>query len=120
MSPIFIVDTSEGKVECDIMRIGDLNGSVSFNYYTIACSAIEGTHFLPASGRLEMGPGQDRTLFEVNIVDDPRWYPTTEFMVCLSDPEGCVLGLYLKTARVKVMACGVVRRSCPSSSSSFR
>lgn len=102
-SAIYIVHESEGSITCDIMRIGDLKGYLSFSYSTQEKSARPGRQFVPCSGRIEMSPGQDSTSIELQILSDRRWNPTTEFCVCLSDAKDCNLGLYLKTARVKVM-----------------
>lgn len=106
-SAIYIVKAKDEKeIICDIMRIGPMTGSVSFSYATQESSAIAGRQFEATSGKLEMGPGEPSATITVPIHNDPRWNPTTEFTVTLSDPRGCTLGLYLKVARVKVIDAG--------------
>eukprot|EP00930_Biecheleria_cincta_P059241 TRINITY_DN44996_c0_g1_i1.p1 TRINITY_DN44996_c0_g1~~TRINITY_DN44996_c0_g1_i1.p1 ORF type:complete len:848 (+),score=128.43 TRINITY_DN44996_c0_g1_i1:286-2544(+) len=50
-----------------------------------------------------MEDGEYRKSIEIRMMDNQSWSTTLEFKVHLSDPEGCNLGHYLHTCRVKVI-----------------
>ena len=66
-------------------------------------SAKAGRSYKHTEGELVFEPGLFRQSIEIETVGNPLWSPTLEYKVQLYDPEGCTLGLYLQTARVKVI-----------------
>ena len=59
--------------------------------------------FASPTAQVLIEEGQDIVQINIEILDNPEWNPTLEFKIHLSDPAGCELGLYLRTARVKVI-----------------
>lgn len=102
-SAMYVVEEDEGCLIADLMRIGKLKGPVRVKYKTEDCSAKHGHQYVAAEGEVLIEEGQGTAQVKIVILDNPEWNPTLEFKLHLFAPEGCNLGLYLKTARVKVI-----------------
>merc|ERR1712232_1544795 len=100
---LYVVEEDAGCVVVDLMRIGNLQGAIQVEYRTEDCSAKAGYQYVAAQDKLVIEEGQGTAQIRINILDNPEWNPTLEFQIHLSEPEGCTLGLYLKTVRVKVI-----------------
>lgn len=102
-APIYFVEEDEPAFLVDVMRLGSMKGSLKFRYFTESGSAKAGESFEETFGELIMEDGEYRKSIEIRMIDNHSWSPTLEFKVHLSDPEGCNLGHYLHTCRVKVI-----------------
>lgn len=100
---IFYVDEDEGELRIDIMRLGSMSGALSVTFETQATTAHAGVHFEHKEGCVLFDDGQADAHISIRILVDPRWAPTLEFKVVLTQPIGCELDLYLHTCRVKVI-----------------
>jgi len=97
----FVEVEKEDTLTVDVMRLGKMEDTIKVKYYTEDGSAKAGVSYAHTEGELVFPPGEYRQSIEIEVVKNPRWAPTLEYKVQLSDPEGCNLGMYLKTARVK-------------------
>eukprot|EP00930_Biecheleria_cincta_P096169 TRINITY_DN88042_c0_g1_i1.p1 TRINITY_DN88042_c0_g1~~TRINITY_DN88042_c0_g1_i1.p1 ORF type:complete len:853 (+),score=141.83 TRINITY_DN88042_c0_g1_i1:146-2704(+) len=88
-------------VTLTLMRIGDQSGTSSVAYYTKDRSAKAGEKYYAASGVVTFLPTEHTKYIEVKLMDDDVWGAAVEFLVVLSDPEGCMLGAHQHTCRVK-------------------
>ena len=100
---IYFVEESEPHLTIDVMRLGAMTDTVKVRYRTEDGSAKAGRSYKHTEGELVFEPGLFRQSIEIETVGNPLWSPTLEYKVQLYDPEGCTLGLYLQTARVKVI-----------------
>ena len=84
------------------MRIGPCETESRVRYATassgnaaVKFEAVNGTAFFAA----------DETIFTVpvKLINDDVYDPSIEFVMTLSDPEGCETGLYLYRCRVKII-----------------
>lgn len=101
---VYFVEESEGVVQIDIMRLGSKNGRVSCYFYTEDGSGKEGKRYEANEGEVVFEDGEYRKTVEVGITQMTMWAATLEFGVKLCNPEGCTLGLYLQSCRVKVIS----------------
>jgi len=102
-SAIYFVEENEGVLTIDVMRMGNMQGTVEVKWETEDGSAMNGHHYEGNSGKLIFDDGQAECSFQVKVMEDGRWSPTMEFRVRLSDPKNCELGLYLHVCRVKII-----------------
>jgi len=100
---IFFVDESEGKAVIGIMRMGLGVGKVSVMYHTEDGSATGGDQFQHVRGTLVFRDGQMDQEIQVPLMPDESWHAVNDFVIVLSEPEGCTLGVYLSVARVKIL-----------------
>mmetsp|Transcript_103793 Transcript_103793/g.334652 ORF Transcript_103793/g.334652 Transcript_103793/m.334652 type:complete len:866 (+) Transcript_103793:78-2675(+) len=103
-TPIFFGDESDQQVELGVMRLGQGVGRASCRWATQDGSAKAGDQYTAAAGEVvfEDGDTENKYIY-IELEDDDQWHATNEFKVKLSSPEGCTLGNYLHTVRVKVM-----------------
>lgn len=100
---IYYLDEIEGELSVDVMRLGSMEGRVSCDYETVDGSGKAGTSYQPTSGTVVLEDGVPRATFSIKAVLNDMWAPTMEFMIKLSNPDNCQLGVYLKLCRVKVL-----------------
>lgn len=104
-SSVYYCDEDEGRMEIEVMRIGDLSGSSSVFYRTIDGSAQAGVDFEESSGSIVFTPGQETAVVSVPLIDDDHWDTTLEFWVSLDSHslQNAKLGRYLRRARVRII-----------------
>jgi len=102
-SPMFYVEADEGLFTVGLMRLGKAEGPVSVRYHTLDASATSGHQYVHTEGIITFEDGEETQSIDITIINDPNWNPTLEFKLSLTDPKGCELEKYLKTARVKVI-----------------
>jgi len=90
-------------VSIDVMRLGSQSGRVSCFWTTEDGSGKAGNRYHANEGELIFEAGEIRQTVEVGICQTSQWAATLEFRLLLSEPEGCELGAYLHTCRVKVI-----------------
>ena len=100
---IYFVDESEPHLTVDVMRLGAMRGIIKVQYYTEDGSAKAARNYKHQSGELVFQPGEFRKSIEIATISCPLWSPTLEYKVKLHRPHNCALGIYLKTARVKII-----------------
>lgn len=100
---IYFGDEEEGRVSIGVMRLGSGIGQARVWYTTADGSALAGEQYEPVAGELVFEDREKDKSIEINLCDDDTWHATNEFKVHLSDAEGCILGTYLHTCRVKVL-----------------
>mmetsp|Transcript_72169 Transcript_72169/g.168920 ORF Transcript_72169/g.168920 Transcript_72169/m.168920 type:complete len:800 (+) Transcript_72169:45-2444(+) len=100
---IYFVEESEEFLTVDIMRLGSMKGTIKVKFHTEDGSAKAGKHYTHAEGELVFQENEFRQSIQISTVASPFWSPTLEFKVHLSKPEGCSLGNYLRSCRVKVI-----------------
>ena len=105
-APVFFAEEADAVVNIEVMRMGALQGDVRVGYSTQDLSAHAGKRYQCTSGVLHLVDGQSHANIAVPIIQEDIWAPTLEFKMTLSDPEACLLGIYLKTCRVKVLHRG--------------
>ena len=101
-APIFVAEEGEA-FSVKLMRMGSLSGTVSCHFQTEGGSAKAGERYVHAEGEVVFGDGQFQQSIDIQILDSPSFSATLEFKVVLSNPQGCILGKYLKLCRVKVL-----------------
>lgn len=101
---IFFGDESDEKVRLGCMRLGTGVGTVKAKWETVDGSAKAGEQYVQAKGEVVFDDGdlQNKSIW-IELLNDDKWHATNEFKVKLLRPEGCMLGKYLHTVRVKVM-----------------
>lgn len=97
---IYFVEEAEGKIDIDIMRLGEQSGRAFCKWTTEDGSGHADDRYEAVEGELEFRDGEHKKTISVNIIDSDQWAATLEFKVVLSEPEGCTLGAYLHTCRV--------------------
>lgn len=102
-TPIFFGDSREGVLRADIMRIGTSDGRSEVRFQTVEGTAKAGEAFEGLDLPVVFEDGEDMKTIDVPIMNPTAWHTTCEFKMRLISPQGCVLGSYLHTARVKVM-----------------
>jgi ABC-type multidrug transport system fused ATPase/permease subunit len=104
-SPLYFVDNaSEPYLMLDVIRIGSMRGTASVKLCTEDVSARAGDRYEALSTEVVFGDGVSSQAVRVNLTPKHVWAATLEFKLVLSQPMGnCELGLYLHTARVKLM-----------------
>lgn len=102
-APMFYLDEAEGHVFVDVMRLGRLEGSLKVRYFSEDSSAIAGVKYYAEAGQLSFQPGERVKSVKVSSIPDNFFSPALEFKMVLTDPEGCHLGHYLHTCRVKLI-----------------
>lgn len=103
-TPIFYVETREGAVELDIMRMGLLVGPCKVTYYTGDSSATAGKDYESRRGEIIFEEGVELKSISIPLVFSKDWATTMEFNVSLTQPLACTLGIYLQTCRVKIIS----------------
>eukprot|EP00747_Dinoflagellata_sp_TGD_P075084 gnl/TRDRNA2_/TRDRNA2_158591_c0_seq1.p1 gnl/TRDRNA2_/TRDRNA2_158591_c0~~gnl/TRDRNA2_/TRDRNA2_158591_c0_seq1.p1 ORF type:complete len:914 (+),score=138.86 gnl/TRDRNA2_/TRDRNA2_158591_c0_seq1:97-2838(+) len=102
-APIYFVEEHEGHVNIDIMRLGSMVGAVTVSYWTEDGSAQAGEKYESSCGEITFEEGEWNKTIQIGIVDDEYWATTLEFKMHLGEPEGCMLGTYLHTCRIKII-----------------
>jgi ABC-type multidrug transport system fused ATPase/permease subunit len=99
---IYYAEEDEEHIFVDIVRLGPCETESRVRYATessgnaaVKFEAVSGTAFFAA----------DETIFTVpvKLINDDVYDPSIEFVMTLSDPEGCETGLYLYRCRVKII-----------------
>ena len=92
-NPTTIHISSEPTMEGDAAAlmftasISHLVDSVSFDYSTVAGSALEATDYAASSGNIEFTPGLSQELFSVELVNDDLAENEEQFSIILSNPQ---------------------------------
>lgn len=102
-APIYYLDEADGKITVDVMRIGSFTDRISVNYHTQDGSAAAGSKYESVEGVLVFEKGEFLKSIPLVVVQDTYFSGTTEFKVVLSLPDGCHLGSYMHTCRVKLI-----------------
>ncbi|OAD21982.1 receptor protein kinase-like protein, partial [Candidatus Thiomargarita nelsonii] len=76
-----------GTVTLTVRRGGDINGTLEVDYATVDGTALDGTDYVGATGRLTWldGDSSDKTL-TITLIDDSTSEGNKTFTVTLSDP----------------------------------
>jgi len=94
---------NEGETfEVMLMRLGKDSGESRVDWTTLP-SPHEGRKFAAAKGTLVFAPGEHFKTVVVQLLSDDHFDSTLAFRLSLSNPEGCMLGIYLKTTTVKIL-----------------
>jgi len=90
-----------GTVTLTVRRGGETNGTLEVDYATTDGTALEGTDYVGATGRLTWldGDSSDKTL-TITLIDDSTSEGNKTFTVTLSDPTS---GADLETATVTII-----------------
>ncbi|MGH7136469.1 MAG: Calx-beta domain-containing protein, partial [Pirellulales bacterium] len=83
-----IVNESDGKVQIDVFRSGQISTAESVSYSTVDGTAKAGTNYRATSGTLTFQPGDTQAFFYVPIIDDHIVDDPGDFQVVLSNPSG--------------------------------
>ena len=103
---IYYAERDEGEMKIDVTKLGDPKVACSVHYRTDP-SPFENQKFTPVSGKLEFGPGEVTKSFHVPILLEKGFDSTKEFGLSLYDEDNCLLGLYLKSCRCKIVGRAV-------------
>ncbi|MDF5707960.1 MAG: PA14 domain-containing protein [Nostoc sp. S4] len=91
------VNEGDGSVTVTVLRSGDLSGTSSIKYATLANTATPGDDY--GNGAEEMGgtltfaPGETSKQVAIRIIDDSLAEPNESFSIAIDQPEGATLGL---------------------------
>lgn len=102
-APVYFADEEEEYIEMEVIRLGTLNGTCSANYRTADGTAKQNNQYEASMGRVTFQDGEHTKSITIKILQDGKWTPSTEFRMNLKEPEGCSLGLFQFTARVKIV-----------------
>ncbi|CAE7530256.1 ABCB10, partial [Symbiodinium natans] len=100
---IYFVEEDEDFLEVDIMRLGNLRGTVTVDYYTEDGSAKAGKQYQRAAGQVVFNDGEYRQSIQIQTISNKFWSPTLEFKIHLANPAGGSVGIHLRSCRVKVI-----------------
>lgn len=100
---IYYCREQEGSAVLKIERLVRAQNVSSCQWETRDWTAKGGQRFRHGSGVLTWQPGEWVKNIEIEFIDCRNWQGTLEFIVVLSNPEGCTLGNYLHTCRVKTL-----------------
>jgi len=100
---MYFCTESDGDVRLDVMRMGNLSEVSEVHYRTVDGTAKAGSKYCETQGTLVFEAGVNELDVSIPLISDRHWDTTTEFKVCLSDPNDCLLGSYLHSTRVKIM-----------------
>jgi hypothetical protein len=111
----YMVESTAGSVEIEVVRTGDMGVAVSVNYATSDGSAVGGQDYLAEASTLTFPPNVSEETFLVPIlVNDGRSTPSSFFNVTLSQPTGgATLGAF-SSAIVTIINENVSHRSPPA------
>jgi len=102
-APIYYADENEEQITIEVIRLGLLKGECSASFSTHDGTATHSVQYVGTSGTVTFQHGEHTKTITVKGIDDATWSPSTEFKMCLADPDGCKLGLHLHTVRVKIL-----------------
>src|SRR5688572_1205190 len=71
--------TSEnaGSIAVRVVRTGDLSGTSSIGFDTMASSAIPGVHYVATNGTLMFAPGESNKTLNITLLDNALVEPNT-------------------------------------------
>ncbi|MEH2102761.1 MAG: Calx-beta domain-containing protein, partial [Nostoc sp.] len=96
-SPSATVSEGSGSVSVTILRNGDLSGTSSIKYATIAGTATAGVDYgsegLESAGTVIFAPGQSSVQVSIPIIDDSLPEPDETFSFVIDQPVGATLGV---------------------------
>lgn len=101
-APVYFLDEADGKIQIDVMRVGNLHGACHVDWQTKDASAMAGVKYQADQGVVVFKENEYLKSFDLFVIGDEYWAPTLEFGVELSGEFGCVLSSYLKNCRVKI------------------
>jgi len=86
-----VIERKENSTaDIHIERSGGASGTISFLYNTEDMSAVAGMDYEDVSGKIEMGPAVQSHTIQVPILAKGRYEKTSDFLVRLTDANGCV------------------------------
>jgi hypothetical protein len=85
------VRETDRRVSLRVTRQGDISGTSTIGYATVAGTATAGVDFTPVSGTLTFGPGETDKIIVVAIRNDIEGTSVT-FGLILTSPTGAVIG----------------------------
>ena len=91
-----------GVVGVNVIRTGNLGGSVQVNYATVPGTAQPGVNYLTTSGTLTFTNGETLRAISIQLVDDPAVTGDLTFGVGLSNPSAGSQLLYPSNTTVVV------------------
>merc|ERR1719262_1761921 len=75
---------ADGKIELDVLRIGNLSVKSVVAYASVDGTAKAGAKYTETVGELEFEPGKNEHKIIVPLLEDDNWDTTTTFKVELS------------------------------------
>lgn len=95
----YTVLESCGSFEVRVVRMGDLDTSVTVEYCTEDGTAQAGSDYVPAKGVLQFNPGDKEKRLKLEVIDDDVFEADEHFYIRLScsDPKGCLASPTLAT-----------------------
>eukprot|EP00928_Gymnodinium_smaydae_P020573 TRINITY_DN17948_c0_g4_i1.p1 TRINITY_DN17948_c0_g4~~TRINITY_DN17948_c0_g4_i1.p1 ORF type:complete len:879 (+),score=122.01 TRINITY_DN17948_c0_g4_i1:133-2769(+) len=99
----YYVSESEGQVQIDIVRMGDIGGEASFTYNTVDGSAKAGKKYVAQADTCTFLPGERVKVINVDVVQDECWDATLEFGVVITNVKGAHRGKQAFQCTVKII-----------------
>lgn len=96
-------DTSDGSIQLEVVRNGDLSKRSTVSFATEDRSAKAGKRYIAEEGTLTFEPGEAEKFIKVQIVQDETYVPVCAFSVALSNPVECTLPEDRRHCRVTMM-----------------
>jgi hypothetical protein len=85
------VSEDQGTAGSGVVRIGDITGSSSVDYFTTNGTAVSPGDYLATSGSLSFGPGDFAKGINVTITDDNVTEPLESFNLTITNAAGATL-----------------------------
>jgi len=102
-APMYFCEEDDTYIEVDVIRLGTLQGTCGATYSSHDGTAKSGSQFQAVSGKVIFLAGEHTKSITVKILEDGTWTPSTEFRMCLHEPDACKLGMFQHAARVKIL-----------------
>lgn len=102
-SAIYYVDKDDSVLHAEVLRLGEMKGKVSVEYFTEETCAKSANFFEPQQGTLTFEDGEVQKVIAIPITGTEEWSGTLEFILQVKNPQNCELGKYLDRSRVKVI-----------------
>jgi hypothetical protein len=84
---------SSSEVQIPVNRGSDVAGEISVDYTVVPGTATPGEDYVPVSGTIKFGAGEDQKFVSIPLLKDGRNEGNEDFRVILSNPSaGAVLG----------------------------
>lgn len=87
----------------DVIRLGTMKGRMAVSYRTDDRSAKAFDQYKPVAGQVVFEDGEHTKTIEIELYDDETWSVVHDFVIRLSHPQNCQLGLFGSLARVKIL-----------------
>ncbi|MFN2456251.1 MAG: Calx-beta domain-containing protein [Pyrinomonadaceae bacterium] len=92
-APAYSVVENSGRARITVTRTGNTESQATIAYATANGTAIAGVDYIPTSGTLRFGVGENSKSFEVRIIDDAISEPDETLTLTLSNPIGAASGV---------------------------